>query len=115
MSEPEPDGSFAPLQVEKAPIVIKSGMKKEDAEALKLKLEAGALPIHFPIVSSLSPLESGFRREQASPPPQQGVAVGVTVPEFSASVDRLSVLERSNGACLRLSVSLLAPESGSQS
>ena len=32
-----------PPQVEKAPIVIKSGMKKEDAEALKLKLEAGEL------------------------------------------------------------------------
>lgn len=42
----ELDGCCALWQVEKAPIVIKSGMKKEDAEALKLKLEAGVLPIH---------------------------------------------------------------------
>ena len=30
------------LQVEKAPTVIKSGLKKEEAEELKKKLEAGA-------------------------------------------------------------------------
>ncbi len=30
------------VQVESAPTVIKTGMKKEDAEALKAKLEAGA-------------------------------------------------------------------------
>ena len=33
-------------QVEKAPVVIKSGMKKEEAEALKLKLEAGKADAH---------------------------------------------------------------------
>ena len=31
------------LQVEKSPAVLKKGMKKEDAEALKKKLEAGEL------------------------------------------------------------------------
>lgn len=30
------------LQVEKAPTVIKAGLKKEEAEELKKKLEAGA-------------------------------------------------------------------------
>ena len=30
------------LQVEKAPTVVKAGLKKEEAEELKKKLEAGA-------------------------------------------------------------------------
>ena len=33
--------SPAVAQVEKTPAVIKAGLKKEDAEALKAKLEAG--------------------------------------------------------------------------
>ena len=33
---------MALLQVEKAPTVVKAGLKKEEAEELKKKLEAGA-------------------------------------------------------------------------
>ena len=35
------DMSAGPSQVEKTPAVIKKGLKKEEAEALKAKLEAG--------------------------------------------------------------------------
>ena len=41
------------LQVEKAPTVVKAGLKKEEAEELKKKLEAGACSAN----AGLTPLQ----------------------------------------------------------
>ena len=46
------------LQVEKAPTVVKAGLKKEEAEELKKKLEAGAHAANASIPPTAEPFST---------------------------------------------------------
>ena len=52
------------LQVEKAPTVVKAGLKKEEAEELKKKLEAGARSANAELISLLNYRLSGTLASQ---------------------------------------------------